>query len=58
MLFTEEDFMMTYKDFKQYKVIRGNARESGISATYEYTSGNKTSKTNGITARRSTKNEG
>lgn len=48
---------MTYRDFKQYKVTRGNARESGLSATYEYTSGNKTSKSNGIIAKRSNKKE-
>lgn len=44
---------MAKEDMKQYKVTRGNAKDSGISATYEFTTGNKTSKTNGLKARRS-----
>ncbi|MFN7249764.1 MAG: hypothetical protein ACK4M9_03145 [Anaerobacillus sp.] len=42
---------MAKQDMKQYKVTRGKASDSGISATYEYTSGNKTG--NKIKARRS-----
>lgn len=48
---------MTYRDLKQYRVYSGNAKTSGISATYEYTSGNKVNNLNGIKARRETKNE-
>lgn len=48
---------MTQRDIKQFKVTRGNARDSGISATYEYTTGNKTSKNNRLKARR-VNNEG
>ena len=43
---------MVQRDIKQYRVTRGYAKDSGISATYEYTSGNKTSKNNGLKARR------
>lgn len=43
---------MAKEDMKQYKVTRGNAKTRGISATYEFTSGNKTSKTNDLKARR------
>ncbi|MGO4889392.1 hypothetical protein ACJ2A9_16710 [Anaerobacillus sp. MEB173] len=31
-----------YNKLDQYKVYSGDARSSGIEATYEYTSGNKT----------------
>ncbi len=44
---------MKHRDLKEYKVTRGIAKNSGIEATYEYTSGNKTSKRNAIKARRS-----
>lgn len=33
---------MPYRSKKQYKVTRGNAKDSNIKANYEYTSGNKT----------------
>lgn len=48
---------MADRDMKVYKVTRGNARDSGISATYEFTSGNKTSKSNQISGRRANKSE-
>ncbi|MCT8138119.1 hypothetical protein H1D32_10340 [Anaerobacillus sp. CMMVII] len=49
---------MTQQDMKQYKVTRGNAKDSGISATYEYTSGNITSKSNGKKQGGKKENEG
>lgn len=35
---------MTQRDINQYKVTKGRIKDSGIEATYEYTSGNETSK--------------
>lgn len=39
-------YELVQRDIQQYKVTKGTIKDSGISATYEYTTGNKTSKRN------------
>ncbi|WP_268876148.1 MULTISPECIES: hypothetical protein [Bacillaceae] len=37
---------MPYRDKKQYKVTSGSVKNSGVKATYEYTTGNEINRKN------------